>query len=72
MVKFGVGQTGCYVDPLERKLRDCQMMLEKSINILRSPAMVNRELIADDLATVQDIIEEAVNSYHALKGRTYF
>lgn len=61
VVKFGVGQTGCYVDPLEIKLRDCQMMLEKSINILRSSAMVNRELVADDLATVQDMIEEALN-----------
>ena len=54
-------QTGCAVDPLEEKIRDCQMRLEREINILRSTAMVNRELMADDLASIQDMLEEAIN-----------
>jgi len=37
------------------------MRLEREINILRSTAMVNRELMADDLASIQDMLEEAIN-----------
>ncbi len=59
-MKMNVGQTGCCVDPLENKLRDCQLKLEASITVLRSQNMVNRELIASDLEAIQDMIEEAI------------
>ena len=61
MKRYASNQTGCAVDPLEEKLRNCQMNLEREINILRSQNMVNRELMADDLAAIQDMIEEAIN-----------
>lgn len=45
------------IDPATQKIRTCQMLLEKQINILRSTVLVNRELMADELESIQNMLE---------------